>query len=108
MRVELFYFDGCPSYSKALDNLLMALALERVSVEVELIRVRDASDAAAKSFIGSPTIRINGSDVDEGAAATVQPGKWRGCRLYVDGDRSLGWPPVERIRDAIRGAMARN
>lgn len=105
MRVELYYFDGCPSYSKALDNLLMALALERVSVEVELIRVRDAADAAAKSFIGSPTIRINGADVDQSSIA--QPGKWRGCRLYLDGDRTLGWPPVDQIRGAIRGAMAK-
>jgi len=47
MKVELLYFDGCPTYSQALDNLLRALALERQVADVEMIRVRDAADADA-------------------------------------------------------------
>jgi hypothetical protein len=100
MKVELLYFDGCPTYSQALDNLLRALALERQVADVEMIRVRDAADADAKRFIGSPTIRLDGVDI-EGPATDLQRAFY-GCRVYVEGQRNVGWPSVDRIREAIR------
>jgi hypothetical protein len=99
MKVELLYFDGCPTYSQALDNLLEALALEREVADVEMIRVRDTADAGAKRFPGSPTIRLNGVDIEghevDGLAYAY------GCRVYQDGGRRSGWPSVDRIRQAI-------
>ena len=53
MKVELFYFDSCPSYLKALENTREALRLERLPENVELIAVESDADAQAKRFIGS-------------------------------------------------------
>ena len=64
MKVELFYFDSCPSYLKALENAREALRLEGLPEDVALIAVESEADAQAKRFIGSPTIRINGADVE--------------------------------------------
>lgn len=99
MTIELYYFDGCPTYTQALDNLIAALALERLAADVQLVRVRGSADAEEKRFPGSPTIRINGADVDP------LPGAERysyGCRVYEeDGHRVIG-PSVGRIRLAIQ------
>jgi hypothetical protein len=102
--VELYYFDGCPSYAKALDNLIHALALEKLPADVEIVRVRGAADAEAKRCIGSPTIRINGVDLDGAEAEAL--GYSHSCRIYQEGGQRAGWPSVGRIRQAIQRARA--
>lgn len=102
MKAELFYFDGCPSWAGALDNLIEALALERTHADIETIRVRDDADARHKRFIGSPTIRIDGVDL-EGPEADDR-GFAFGCRVYTEGGRTSGSPSVALIREALRRA----
>jgi len=99
MKVELFYFDSCPSYLKALENAREALRLEGLPEDVELIAVESDADAQAKRFIGSPTIRINGVDV-EGQEAE-EKGYGFGCRIYVNNGSPAGWPSVEKVRRAL-------
>ena len=105
MNVQLFYFDCCPSYVRALENLTEALRLEQLADDVEMILVADAADAQAKRFIGSPTIRIDGLDV-EGPDAEKR-GYGFGCRVYSDGAKMAGWPSVEQIRKALRRTATR-
>ena len=99
MKVELYYFDGCPSWHQALDNLKDAMRLEHMSEGVGMIQVTDDADARTKRFIGSPTIRIDGVDA-EGASAETG-GYAYGCRVYNDGGRVVGWPSVELLRQAL-------
>ncbi len=77
-------------------ELKRALQLEQLPDEVELIPVVDAE---AKRFIGSPTIRIDGVDL-EGPAAETR-GYAYGCRVYADGGRMVGRPSVDQIRQAL-------
>lgn len=100
MKIELYYFEGCPSYPKALDNVRQALQLEGLSEETALIPVASDAEAQAKQFIGSPTIRIDGMDV-EGPQAD-EKGYGFGCRIYADNGSSAGWPSVEKVRLALR------
>ncbi len=100
MKTELLYFDGCPSYTQALENLKQALQLERLPDEVEMIEVTDPADADAKRFIGSPSIRIDGIDIDGPVAATR--GYAYRCRVYTDEGRAVGWPSIDRIRQALQ------
>ena len=100
MKTELLYFDDCPSYKLALDNLKRALQLERLPDEVEMIEVADPADAQAKRFIGSPSIRIDGIDV-EGPDAETR-GYASGCRVYTGDGRTVGWPSVDRIRQPLQ------
>ena len=60
MRFELLYFDGCPSWHLALENLRQALQAEELDLEVSLVRVEGDSHARAVRFQGSPTIRLSG------------------------------------------------
>ena len=45
MKVELYYFDGCPSWEQALDNLKDALRFEQVSDEIGMVPVVNGADA---------------------------------------------------------------
>ena len=105
MKVELFYFDGCPSYIRALENLKTALRLQQMPDTVEMIHVADAGEAQTKRFIGSPTIRIDGVDV-EGPDADAH-GYAYGCRVYVGDTGTVGWPSVEQIRQAVQARAQR-
>ena len=100
MKIEVFYFDGCPSYEQALRNLREALSAERLDERVEMIPVLSEADAMAKQFLGSPTIRVNGVD-SEGTEADQRAYAY-GCRVYSDGGKSVGWPSVNQLRRALR------
>ncbi len=103
MTIELFYFDGCPCYLRALDHLKEALQLEAPEApDVDMVAVTSDADAQAKRLIGSPTIRIDGVDI-EGPDADKH-GYALGCRVYSDEGRMAGWPSVMQIRHALKAA----
>ncbi len=54
MVLELLYFDGCPSWHQALENLRQALTLHGLDMEVSLIEVKDQANADELRFQGPP------------------------------------------------------
>lgn len=108
--IEVLYFDGCPNHEAFLPHLAALLAAHRIAVPVTLTRIENDDDARAHQFLGSPTVRVNGSDVEpavsEGRAApgASDTGSAYGmqCRLYPtpDGGTS-GTPRDEWIIDAL-------
>lgn len=101
MRVELLYFEGCPSYEALLPELRALLAEEGIAEAVELRQVGTIEDAERERFLGSPTVRVDGADVEPGAAERQDFGMK--CRLYRS-DAGLGHlPPQHWIRAALRG-----
>jgi hypothetical protein len=99
MKIELLYFDRCPSYEALLPRLRGLLADEGVETEVELRRVESVEAAERERFLGSPTLRIDGIDVEPGAEARKDFGLK--CRLYRDGVTHSPTPPDAWVRDAL-------
>jgi hypothetical protein len=99
--IELFYWDGCPSYPEAEELMRAVLDAQHIEAEIELIEVRTQEDAETLGFVGSPTIRIDGRDVDEEGAAGSRPSLT--CRIYTSAD---GVSPVP-TRAQIERALAR-
>jgi hypothetical protein len=105
MRVELFWWEGCPSHPQALDELKEVLRAEGLDPEsVELREVESDEQAAREGFPGSPTIKVDGEDV-------LPPGEGRPvgltCRVYRLRDgRPSPTPDTDDVRDAIRRAHA--
>jgi hypothetical protein len=102
-RVELLYWSGCPSHPRALEDLREALAEHGLDPAGVIVReVATDEDADAEGFVGSPTIRIDGLDIqpplDEPTGLT--------CRIYKrrDGRISPTPDPLD-VRDAIRRAL---
>ena len=106
MKVELLWWEGCPSYDGALEQLKQVLREEGLDAEaVELREIESDEQARRERFPGSPTIRIEGQDVvapAEGEPMTLT------CRLYRlrDGRPSPTPDPLD-LRDAVRAAKER-
>ncbi len=98
-RVEVLYLEGCPGY-EALLSLLCDLVGERA--EVELHRIGSTEEAEAQRFLGSPTVRIDGADIEPGAGQRSDFGMK--CRLYHAAGGQSHTPPERWIRDAIEAA----
>jgi hypothetical protein len=99
MKIELLYFDGCPSYAELLPRLRELIADEGIDEQVELRRVETQEEAARERFLGSPTVRIDGEDVDPAASGREEFGIE--CRLYRTEDGLVRTPPEEWIRTAL-------
>jgi len=102
MKIEVLYFDGCPHHRPAVERVRRALREEGLAADVEEIKVPDAASAQALGFLGSPTIRINGKDIEPAARASVNFGLM--CRTYMEGGVPAGVPPMELIRAALHEA----
>ena len=100
MRIEVLYFDDCPNYLPTLERLRKILSEEGLSADLSSIEVKDALIAETVQFIGSPTIRIDGLDIDVGARSCEGVGI--ACRRYPG-----GLPSEEMIRAAFREARER-
>ena len=99
MKVELLYFDGCPSYAELLPALRELLASKGIQQEVELRRVETPEEAERERFLGSPTVRIDGEDVDPTAKEREEFGME--CRLYRTEQGLVRTPPETWIRAAL-------
>lgn len=102
MRIEVLYFDGCPGYEALLPRL-RAIAAERgADGDIELRAIETLDAAEEQRFLGSPTVRVDGRDVDPGAGSRTDFGLK--CRLYRSDDGASGLPPEQWLREAILGA----
>jgi hypothetical protein len=97
--IELLYWDGCPSYPEARELLEEVLAARGVEAEIRMTHVATDADAANRAFPGSPTIRIDGRDVDlRGAEAPPA----LTCRIYYLPDgRVSPIPSREELEAAL-------
>jgi len=104
MKVELFYIAECPNYREAARMLREALSECGFRDKVSEIEVTDAAQAQALVFMGSPSIRIEGNDIEP-----MLPNQRRcglSCRTYSVGGKLVGVPPLDMIRAAICAAAS--
>lgn len=102
MRVEILYFDGCPGHARVL-GFLGERAAEHGAV-VEQRRIETAEEAERARFLGSPTVRVDGVDVEAGASLRTDFGLK--CRLYRSAEGQSGLPPRAWIERALAEAAA--
>jgi hypothetical protein len=105
MKVEVLFFEGCPGREACATRLRELLTQANVDVAVEQRRVESDAAAQRERFLGSPTLRINGVDVDPGAGNRTDYGLK--CRLYPTSDGLHGAPPDEWVLSALHDAASR-
>ena len=98
MRVELLYFDGCPSWQETERRLHDALASAGVDASVARVAVTTPEDAERLRFRGSPTLLLDG--VDPFAEPDDPVGL--SCRVFRTPEGLRGAPTVEQLADALR------
>jgi hypothetical protein len=103
VRIEFLYEPECSSRDVALSRLHEVTSEEGHGGPIEVIEVSTDEQATSLRFTGSPTIRIDGSDIDPVEDSAHYALTCRGYRL-PDG-RVTPYPPKELIRAALRGAI---
>lgn len=102
LLVEILYFDGCPNYEPALALVVRVSRELGLEPEVRLLDVPDQQTAEQMRFLGSPTIRIGGIDVDP---STEDRSDYAlACRVFQTEAGPVGPQPDERW---VRAALAR-
>jgi hypothetical protein len=99
MTIEVLYFDGCPNHDALVPHLRRLLANSGVWAEMALRRVESDADAQRLRFLGSPSVRVDGRDVEPGAEARDDFGLK--CRLYQTPDGLRGVPPDAWVLTAL-------
>jgi len=99
--VEVLFFEGCPHARAAVDLARAAVLEAGVAADVREVCVVTEADAARLRFLGSPTVRVDGRDVDPNAQH--REGYAMQCRLYARDGVLSGLPAAAWIRDALRG-----
>lgn len=97
--VEFLYWEDCPSHERALELLKEAMCEEDIRAEFYLYRLESDPEAEEVGFPGSPTIRVDGADIDPAPDTPIG----LSCRAYrLDAGRISPLPPKEKIVQALR------
>jgi hypothetical protein len=102
VKVEVLYFDGCPSHEALVPRLRELMAQAGLDIPVQLTHIESVAAAERERFLGSPTLRINGQDVDPTAGERTDFGLK--CRLYPSAEGLRGTVPDELVLAALTRA----
>lgn len=102
MRIELLYFEGCPSWEDGLKNFEVALREEGITASVDMIKVDDDEEANHLKFLGSPSFRVDEQDLWHEERDTYS----LSCRVYSTPDGIKGWPTVDMLRARLHSFVA--
>jgi hypothetical protein len=97
VKVEFLYFNDCPGHKQALVNLRAALLESKIRADMVMINVTSEEQAERLGFQGSPSIRVNGKDLDG-----RNDGYSYACRVYHIGGRITATPTKEFIREKLK------
>ena len=100
--VEILYFDGCPNVDGAREVVARVAAEVGAAAQVRLVKITDADAAVRRRFLGSPTIRVDGRDIEPGADARDE--YVLACRVYRTEDGYVGQPEETWLRRALTEA----
>lgn len=101
MTIEVLYIPGCPNHQPTVERLRNVLASESIADEVREVLVTTELEAQSLDFPGSPTVRVNGSDIESDRTFTPV----FACRLYANG---TGIPSEGILRAAISQAKRKD
>lgn len=97
IQIEVLYFEDCPNHLPTVERINTVLREEGCCADLREVLVPDVSTAESVNFLGSPTVRVNGIDIEPAANDRKDFGLM--CRRYTG-----GVPSHELIRAAVRSA----
>jgi hypothetical protein len=102
--VEVLVTPGCPHRNAAVALARRVCEQRGGKAEVRVVEVPTQQAAELVCFLGSPTIRVNGRDIEPGAEWSVEV--VHGCRLYQGAHSLQGLPEEAWLRLALHHAEA--
>jgi hypothetical protein len=78
--IEVLTFEGCPHTRTALELVERIVNELGIEASIRHVDVADLEQAEAHRFLGSPTIRVNGHDIEPGSCERSE--YTLACRIY--------------------------
>ncbi len=103
MKIELFVFEGCPNSDPTEKLIRETVSKLGVDGEIEVVKVADNDDAVAKKFLGSPSVRVNGKDLEIEENETTQYSMR--CRIYRTDEGQAGVPSRSLLKKRLQEAQ---
>jgi hypothetical protein len=97
--VEVLSFQGCANRQQALDLVRRVAGELGLEPEIRTVDVPDLDAAERQRFLGSPTIRVDGRDIEPGAEARTE--YVQACRIYQTATGPRGLPDEAWLRAAF-------
>ena len=105
MEIRILTIEGCPNALDAENLVRELLDSEGLEARVAVVLVDEADQAGAPGFLGSPTVQVDGVDVE--ASRREEQDFCFSCRVYRTPSGVTGTPPHEMIRAALRAGRRR-
>lgn len=97
--IEVLTFAGCPNAEPAAALVRRVVDELGIAADTRRIEIADEGAAAEHRFLGSPTVRVDGQDIEPGA--DERRGYALSCRVYRAAGGVGGLPAEEWLRDAL-------
>ncbi|MEO8358207.1 MAG: thioredoxin family protein [Chloroflexota bacterium] len=98
MKIEILYFDDCPSWKTGLENMRSALEFEGIQGNIILIKVMNDHDARRLKFLGSPDFGVD----NQALWSEERENYLLNCRVYPTPDGIKGYPTVSMLRQQLQ------
>jgi len=95
VQIDVLCVADCPNHAATVQRVREVVERRGWRASIREIEVRDDAEAKALRFLGSPSVRINGMDIDPAARTRQDFGLT--CRMYS----GAGVPPVPMIEAAL-------
>jgi hypothetical protein len=103
--VEVLHVQECPNYPGTLALVQRVLFDLGIDAEVRITLITDQAAAEEARFAGSPTVRVDGRDVEPGSEPPSEISV--ACRLYRLEHQLAGQPTEAWVREALLRAVGR-
>jgi hypothetical protein len=103
--IEVLHVEHCPNFPAALALVQRVRADLGLDAEIRTTMITDQASAERARFAGSPTVQVNGRDVEPGGDPA--PEYTLECRLYRHEHHLAGYPQERWVRDALLRAAGR-
>jgi len=97
MQIDILYFEGCPHHIPTVERVKQIVAEMGLTIPVTEVQITTPEEAQQRRFLGSPTVLVDGVDIDPDAQQRASYGL--SCRVYPG---VAGLPPDEMIRAALQ------
>jgi hypothetical protein len=104
--IEVLYVQDCPHYRGTLALVERVRGELGIDTELRSTLIVDQAAAEQARFPGSPTVRVDGRDVEPGSDPATE--YTAACRLYRLEHRFAGQPEERWLRDALQRAAGRS
>jgi glutaredoxin len=102
MVIRVLTFEGCPNCEAAIDLVQKTVRDLHLQADIEAIQVNSENEAKRYHFLGSPTIQVNGRDIEVNRRNEKAS---YACRVYRITHGFTGVPPRQLLMDAISEAQ---